>query len=216
MHIPFKQGKALTGTARYTSLGTHLGLEQSRRDDLEAILYVILYLVKGSLPWQGVVNKSKEEKYQAIMELKRDITPEELCSGLPIEFEDMMKYVKALKFTSRPDYGYLKLMLDNIFYRAGFVDIEFDWKIKHIKGRTQNVINHEADFLKTEAKERRKNWKGPVGDGQRLGEKAFKDALKVNDKVATQKDLDVQKNMRKKELEESSVGDDNYSKRNDD
>jgi len=82
-HIPYKEGKSLTGTARYASINTHKGIEQSRRDDIEGLLYVLIYLLKGALPWQGMVNKKKEEKYKKIMNIKIATPIEELCSGIP-------------------------------------------------------------------------------------------------------------------------------------
>jgi len=69
-HIPWKEGKNLTGTARYASLNTHLGYEQSRRDDLEGLAYVMLYFLKGKLPWQGLAARTKNEKYEKIKDCK--------------------------------------------------------------------------------------------------------------------------------------------------
>ena len=82
-HIPYKEGKSLTGTARYASIRTHQGIEQSRRDDLEGMMYVLIYFLRGSLPWQKLDAKTKEEKYNKIMELKISTSHEELCKGLP-------------------------------------------------------------------------------------------------------------------------------------
>ncbi len=83
-HVPCKFGKSLTGTARYVSINTHAGCEQSRRDDLEGMMYVLLYFLRrGTLPWQSQVAKTKTEKYKKIMDIKKGTSPDELCKGLP-------------------------------------------------------------------------------------------------------------------------------------
>ncbi len=78
-HIPYKEGKTLTGTARYSSINTHLGIEQSRRDDLEALGHAFIYLSKGGLPWQGVQAKSKSKKHEKILSKKMGTPIEYLC-----------------------------------------------------------------------------------------------------------------------------------------
>jgi len=127
-HIPYRENKSLTGTARYASINAHLGVEQSRRDDLEAIGYVLMYFNRGQLPWQGFQANSKEEKYHKIMESKRSTTVETLCKGHPAVFASYLNYCRALRFEDRPDYAYLRRLFKDLFMREGFVnDGLFDW-----------------------------------------------------------------------------------------
>lgn len=128
-HIPYKENKNLTGTARYASVNAHLGLEQSRRDDLESVGYVLVYLLVGSLPWQGLKANTKHEKYQRIMDKKMSTSIEALTRGLPVEFAKYFSYVKALKFDDRPDYAYLKQLFQDLYVREGFESNgPFDWQ----------------------------------------------------------------------------------------
>lgn len=106
-HIPFREGKNLTGTARYASIATHIGYEQSRRDDLEGIGHVLLYFLLGSLPWQGLPGRSKNEKYNNIKKKKKETSLDDLCKGQPSEFKEYMTYSRGLGFTDTPNYKYL-------------------------------------------------------------------------------------------------------------
>ena len=127
-HIPYKEGKGLTGTARYVSLFTHYGIEQSRRDDIEGIAYNLIYLAKGKLPWQGVKTKNKKEKHKKIMESKLAYSPEQLCKDLPEEFVNLLKYSRNLEFEENPDYKSIKLMFKNHIIKNGeTMNFEFDW-----------------------------------------------------------------------------------------
>jgi len=129
-HIPYREGKNLTGTARYASVNTHLGIEQSRRDDLEGIGYVLLYFLRGSLPWQGLRAHTKKEKYERIMERKISTPIDTLCRSFPPEFATYMNYCRALRFEDRPDYAYLKRMFKDLFFRESYqYDFIFDWTI---------------------------------------------------------------------------------------
>ena len=135
-HIPYREGRALTGTARYVSINTHLGIEQSRRDDLESIGYVLVFFLKGSLPWQGL-KAENNNKYVRIMEKKLQIPTEILCFGLPSEIVMYLNYCKNLKFEDRPDYDYLRglfiklLGQCSILYGIKDEFLNFDWTFEN-------------------------------------------------------------------------------------
>ncbi|VAH76950.1 unnamed protein product [Triticum turgidum subsp. durum] len=129
-HIPYRENKNLTGTARYASVSTHLGIEQSRRDDMESLGYVLMYFLRGSLPWQGLKAGTKKQKYEKISERKIATSIEALCRGYPSEFQSFFHYCRALRFEDSPDYQYLKRLFRDLFIREGFqFDYVFDWTI---------------------------------------------------------------------------------------
>lgn len=114
-HIAFRNDKHLTGTARYASIGNHRGLEQSRRDDLESLGYVLLYLLRGELPWQNQKGKNRRAKYTKMMEAKKEaLQTKSLFHGLPPAFAHYFDYVVQLRFDERPDY----MLLRNLFKRV--------------------------------------------------------------------------------------------------
>ena len=119
-HIPFRMTKRLTGTARYASVNALKGGEQSRKDDLESLNYMLLYFLKGSLPWQGVAGITKGEKYKKIYHIKKNIGVEKLYENLPDKFKELYTYIKKLEFEQDPDYDYCrKLLIDVIENNCG-------------------------------------------------------------------------------------------------
>ena len=130
LHIPYRDGKALTGTARYASINTHLGIEQSRRDDLESIGYCLIYFLRGELPWQGLKAKTAKEKYQLIMDKKMSIPIETLCENFPKEFVNYIQYCRDLRFDDRPNYNHLKKLFKDVMTREHYEnDYMFDWVV---------------------------------------------------------------------------------------
>jgi casein kinase 1 len=145
-HIPYRERKSLSGTsslpprlrkysllvgtARYMSINTHLGREQSRRDDLEALGHVFMYFLRGSLPWQGLKAATNKQKYEKIGEKKQTTPIKELCEGFPEEFAIYLNYVRKLGFEETPDYDFLRELFMKVLKSQGEVDDGvFDWML---------------------------------------------------------------------------------------
>ena len=156
LHIPYKDGKSLTGTARYASVNTHLGIEQSRRDDIEGLGYILVYFMRGNLPWQGLKARTVKEKYEKIKEKKISTSLEVLCQGFPDEFKTFIQYARDLKFEDRPDYSYLKNLLRQICEKnqLTFNYNKYDWILK--KSAELNNEEHKENSKNKEDKEKEK------------------------------------------------------------
>lgn len=127
-HIPYRERKSLSGTARYMSINTHLGREQSRRDDLEALGHVFMYFLRGSLPWQGLKAATNKQKYEKIGEKKQGTPIKELCEGFPEEFGIYLNYVRKLGFEETPDYDFLRELFTKVLRDRGVAeDGVYDW-----------------------------------------------------------------------------------------
>ena len=129
VHREYSEDLSLVGTARYASINALKGCEQSRRDDMESLGYIWMYLLIGKLPWQGLPAPSSQ-KYAKILEVKQTTPLEVLCKGFPHEFVEYLQDVKSLGFTDEPNYNKYRRMFRNLFIKSGFIyDYEYDWKM---------------------------------------------------------------------------------------
>ncbi|KAL9538840.1 bifunctional choline kinase/ethanolamine kinase cki1 [Mucor bainieri] len=129
-HIPYRERKSLSGTVRYMSINTHLGREQSRRDDLEALGHVFLYFLRGSLPWQGMKAQTNKQKYERIGEKKQTTGIRSLCEGYPNQFVKYLQYSRKLGFDETPDYAWLKKLFKDVLLDLGEEeDGMYDWNM---------------------------------------------------------------------------------------
>ena len=143
IQYPLIKKKKLTGTARYASIHALEEMEQSRRDDLESVGYVLMYFLRGGLPWQGLKIRSKEDRYKKILAKKKETTPEELCKGFPDEFRQFVSYTRNLEYTQQPDYNMLKRMLFELVTKKmeDVFDFIYDWTTESdLKKRKDNDI----------------------------------------------------------------------------
>jgi len=140
-HIPFKQEKGVIGTAKYLSINAHRGNEHSRRDDLEALGFILLYFLRrGSLPWdvpqpkdlnvdakdpnayqnQLLMEKAYEAWEKQVLQKKSETTLDELCEGHPIAFRQYMDYVRSLTFEQKPNYKYMRNLFESLFRELNY------------------------------------------------------------------------------------------------
>ena len=154
-HYKIKTNLSFVGTLRYASLNSHKGIRQSRRDDLESMIYILIYFLKGKLPWQDVKAKQKEERHKLITDIKSSVTIESLCENLPSEFAELLTYVKGLEFDEKPYYGKFYAFFHNLIEKLNRDMIEekdysYIWETMLVNNMMKyNEFNDES--LKDEA-----------------------------------------------------------------
>ncbi|KAK7453495.1 serine/threonine protein kinase [Stygiomarasmius scandens] len=140
LHISYRENKKLTGSALYSSLNTQLGVEQVRRDDLESLAYVLIYFLRGSLPWQGLKADTKKQRFDRVMEKKMTTPTDLLCQWFPDEFGIFLNYTRTLGFDDKPDYSGLRKLFRELFVREGYrYDYVFDWSVLEDAGLSKGV-----------------------------------------------------------------------------
>ena len=217
IQYPYIKRKKLTGTARYASIHALEEMEQSRRDDLESAGYVLMYFLRGSLPWQGLRIKTKEDRYKKILEKKKETTSEVLCKNFPEEFKYYVEYTKNLGYTEDPDYDKLR---NNFLYlvrekMGENFDFIYDWTSKaDFKKREENyeekILNNENIKI---------NKKSGGNTGETKNKKNNFEANKTRAEPEEKNELDIDeydydydnKNLKKKKEQEKEKEKENSS-----
>ena len=125
-HIKYRDKRSLIGTARYASINMHMGIEPTRRDDLESLGYMLIYFIKGSLPWQGIKRKPGNNNLESIGECKICTSIDTLCENLPSCFKEYITYTRSLKYDETPNYEYLRNIFSNKINEIGITTC-YEW-----------------------------------------------------------------------------------------
>ena len=197
---PYIKKKKLTGTARYASIHALEEMEQSRRDDLESTGYVLMYFLRGNLPWQGLKLKAKDNRYQKILDKKKATTSDELCKNFPIEFKQFIDYTRNLGYTENPDYDKLRNNFHNVVTKTlkEKFDFIYDWTTPNDIKKRQNldIILNINDKNKTNLKEKEKSDLSSDNEN-----KSDEDNKSIDDEnVNKNKDKDKEKKVNKNKI----------------
>lgn len=149
IHTKYRTDLSPIGTARYSSINAQSGFELSRRDDLESLSYILIYFLRGSLPWQDLPGSMKR-KQTLMLDMKKAITPQILCEGLPVEFEFILDHARfaarKLKFEQRPNYRYLRGLVRKLLSKQ---EPTVDWEVAKGLTLTGNWGKHsEMRFMR--------------------------------------------------------------------
>jgi serine/threonine protein kinase len=208
-HIKFAEHKKLIGTARYASINALAECEQGRRDDMEALGYVLMYFLKGNLPWQGLKINKREDRYRKIYEKKKETTAEELCKGFPKEFCEFVKYTRKLEFEEEPDYDYLRNLLKQVMKDKNYeMDYIYDWvedkkSIGENRTTTAEIITANQSNFSNIINEKKNNNKNIVENNNNIDNKKKKENDDVNNNIIKKKKSIDKKNNKKEEEEKN-------------
>ena len=155
VQYPYIKRNKLTGTARYASIHALEEMEQSRRDDMESIGYVIMFFLRGELPWQGLKVKSKEDKYRKILDKKKETSSKTLCANFPDEFREYVEYTRKLSYEEEPDYEKYKNKFYNLICnkRGESFDYIYDWTTESDLKKRETPHNDDNEGKATTTKD---------------------------------------------------------------
>lgn len=145
-----KDNHPFVGTLNFASINCHKGFEQTCLDDLESLLYVIIYFLTGKLPWEAIVNEKGDlkKKMEEVKREKINTTIDNLCADLPEELKECLEYIRNLEFYNKPDYKFLKKKCEKLYLkRFGSYDYNYDWTGNDINGKEQVFLENKERLV---------------------------------------------------------------------